>query len=249
MPAKSLANKNNCCLPSNNQSSSLDPCAHSNLIPGPRGSDGKDGKDGKDASDSWAELSGSPSDNPSVSSFMDLLFDDPDAETARNTLKLGVSDDVEFNTLKVVDVVKTDPSVGSFYISAAAVTFLPDTNGPLKAEGSTTLIRAKDFDSDGGVNNRLRYIGAETRQFFVSVDISLEKDSGSPANIQISIYKNGFPETGLTVLNEASGTDIMAVSVSGPVELAQNDYVEVWVESDNDDFLVFDSMVLTAFAL
>lgn len=81
-------------------------------------------------------------------------------------------------------------------------------------------------------DNRLTYLGNQTRVFQITAALSLKGDSGTGDNYAFFIRKNGT--TSLTQTNTLfrvnNTTDITNQSISGTVELAPNDYIEIWIE-------------------
>jgi hypothetical protein len=98
---------------------------------------------------------------------------------------------------------------------------------------NTTLDTADQFDTDGGVNNRLRYIGSATRRFlvFASMDMFTATDG---AQFSIRIAKNNTT-IAATQCNAAaavkSGSGIAKLVSNWIIEFATNDYVEIFVSS------------------
>lgn len=129
-------------------------------------------------------------------------------------------------------LVETDNNAtGTIYISSKTITSIPAANTPVKALGTTTAANVFRFDTNG-VSNRLRYVGTKTRIFNISASLSLTSTTN---NQVLSIYfaKNG------TVLNSTriqrkigTGADIGAASISGTVELATGDYIELWLANN-----------------
>jgi len=129
-------------------------------------------------------------------------------------------------------LVETDNNAtGTIYISTKVLTPIPVANTPVKGLGTTTTANLFRFDTDGA-SNRLRYVGTKTKIFNISASLSLTSTTN---NQVLSIYfaKNG------TVLNSTriqrkigTGADVGAVSISGTVELATGDYIELWLAND-----------------
>jgi hypothetical protein len=134
------------------------------------------------------------------------------------------------------------PAWGEMHISTPAST--TTTSGtPVKSLGTTTLGDAIQFDMPA--NNRLRYTGAKTSVFACQVNVALSSDAN---NLLASIYLSDTDTADLTseVDREiATAMDHGAMSTGFLVELAQNEYVELWLDSEsgNPDFIV-DHMTL-----
>ena len=72
--------------------------------------------------------------------------------------------------------------------------------------------------------------------------------SGSAATLaSIWLYKNGSVVTGTEIQRDISDTgDFGAGATHAIVQLATNDYVELWVETDDGDDVQIDFGVLSA---
>ena len=129
-------------------------------------------------------------------------------------------------------LVETDNNAtGTIYISSKALTPIPGANAPVKALGTTTAANLFRFDN-GGANNRLRYVGTKTKIFNISASLSLTSTSN---NQVLSIYfaKNGSVLNSTRIQRKiGTGSDIGAASISGTVELATGDYIELWLAND-----------------
>lgn len=112
----------------------------------------------------------------------------------------------------------------------ATATTIGTVATPVKAAGSTTFqtgVSQKFSHSD----NRLTYTGAITRRFRVTIIQSML--SGNNNQIGTYVAKNGSILAASEIYTTTSGTGRSEnVTVQAIVELAQNDYVESWVEND-----------------
>ena len=130
---------------------------------------------------------------------------------------------------------------GGMYISSSSSTTLSATT-PAKAAGTTTSMGLNGFSHS---SNRLTYTQATTRTFHVTASLSASTASGAET-CDFSIRKNGAVITGATIRREVANNDVGAVSVECLVSLAQNDYVEIWVESAGGDDITLDNGVIVA---
>jgi len=134
-------------------------------------------------------------------------------------------------------------SFGSCYFSTPASTTLSAAT-PAKAAGTTTSMQLADFTMPA--NNRLTYTATDTRTFQAMFTGSASKASGGSALSAGYIAKNGSVITGSQVQRQLANTsDIGAGAVSAQFTLAQNDYIEFWVETDNGDDLTIEAGVLS----
>lgn len=135
-------------------------------------------------------------------------------------------------------------SFGSAYFSTPAATANIAAT-PIKADGTTTPMQLADFDMSA--SNRLRYLDATTRTFEVMFTGCVSKGGGGPTQGIAYIYKNDVLVDGSNVERTiANASDFGAFAVSCQVTLALNDYVELWLETDNGDNLTIESGVLSA---
>lgn len=124
---------------------------------------------------------------------------------------------------------KDDKATGSIYINSPSTTAISAVNVPTKVSGATTAANLFRADTDSQ-NNRLRYTGTKTRFFEAICTFSLF--GGKNDVYAFYIYKNGVRVPSIYVENKiANNGDIGAATIMGTVELASNDYVEVWVEN------------------
>ena len=132
-------------------------------------------------------------------------------------------------------ITKTDDvASGTIYVSSTALTSIPSADTPVKAAGTTITENLFRFD-DGGVNNRLRYTGTKTRIFSVSASLAISSPN-SGQYLLMYIAKNGTVIGSTEIKRKiANGSDIGAATVSGTVELATNDYVELWLANDSSN--------------
>lgn len=121
---------------------------------------------------------------------------------------------------------------GGCYISTPASTTLSATT-PAKAAGTTSSMGLNGFSH---TDNRLTYTGTATRVFHITVSISAQHSGSGSTTFSLWLYKNAAAITGTEITRYISGTgDTGAGSTQALVSLATNDYVEMWVETDDGD--------------
>ncbi len=124
---------------------------------------------------------------------------------------------------------KDDKATGSIYINSPSTTIISSKNVPTKVSGITTAANLFRVDTDSQ-NNRLRYTGTKTRIFQATITFSLF--GGNQDVYAFYIYKNGVRVPSIYVENKiAGGGDVGAATIMGTIELASNDYVELWIEN------------------
>lgn len=127
---------------------------------------------------------------------------------------------------------KDDVSTGTIYISSPMLTSIPSANIAVKAAGTTTAENLFRFDTNGGVNNRLRYIGTKTRIFSVVISASITSPNSGQV-LSMYIAKNGSIINSSQIQRKISnGSDIGAIAVTCTVQLTTNDYVELWIANN-----------------
>ena len=133
---------------------------------------------------------------------------------------------------------------GSLYFSSAASTTLGAAT-PAKAAGTTAEMVSNGFTASA--SNRLTYTGTTTLYFKVECTASMQTSGSGSSLVSLLLYKNAAAITGAEIQRAVSTTaDIGAGAVSAIVQLATNDYVELWVESDDGDDVQIDFGVLSA---
>lgn len=102
---------------------------------------------------------------------------------------------------------------------------------PVKVVGTTS---AGDTNLFTHTTGRLTYNGILTKEFMVVTSMSL---TSAAANKKYTVYiaKNGtvLTKTGIS-RHVATTTDVGAASISGLVSLAENDYIEIFIENNTD---------------
>ncbi|MBI3135854.1 MAG: hypothetical protein HYZ14_14345 [Bacteroidetes bacterium] len=125
---------------------------------------------------------------------------------------------------------KDGVAAGNLYISTPATTVISVANTPVKVLGTTTAVNL--FRVTSPADNRLVYTGAKERTFQVICSLTATQPS---SNKYFSFYiaKNG------TILTESrqevkivNSTDQGPITMSCTINLAPNDYLEVWVENE-----------------
>lgn len=102
----------------------------------------------------------------------------------------------------------------------------------VKAAGTTAIIGTLDTDSRDvtvAVTNRLTANWRGKRLAEVSATVSLSSATAGDEEVGLQIRKNGAAITGLNVSGEVSQADDVTLSLSGILEIDENDYVELWV--------------------
>ena len=133
---------------------------------------------------------------------------------------------------------------GSLYWSSAASTTLSAAT-PAKAAGTTAGMQNNNFTAS--TSNRLTYTGTTTLYFKVECTATMQTSGTAGCVGSLWLYKNAAAITGAEIQRSIATTaDKGAAAVTAVVQLATNDYVELWVETDDGDDMQIDFGVLSA---
>lgn len=135
-----------------------------------------------------------------------------------------------------ISVESDQVATGNIYYNGAITTGFVQTitnNTPLNLAGntnsnSTTAVNLLRVSSPQ--NNRITYLGQKTRTFQINAALSIRGNSGTGDYYAFFIRKNGtttLTETN-TLMRVNNTSDISSNTISGTVELAPNDYIEIW---------------------
>lgn len=138
-------------------------------------------------------------------------------------------------------VVGRSKALGAIYFSTPAAT-ANEANVAIKCAG-TTAAQGTAFLVTQATTNRLTYTGNRTRTFMVSAAVSLS--AAAATNGKLHLYRNGALITGATVRRALPITDVGAMALHALVDMATNDYVELWCETDDGDDITIQSGVLS----
>jgi len=130
---------------------------------------------------------------------------------------------------------------GAIYWATPAATSNA-TNTPILLAG-TTAAHGTANKITQGTANRLTFTGASARTFFVLCSVGISAAAATVSKIHL--YKNGAVITGSTVTRAFSNTDIGAFAISAIVDVAPNEYVELWGETNDGDDLTVQNGVFS----
>ncbi|MEP6804515.1 MAG: hypothetical protein ABI892_08325 [Flavobacterium sp.] len=109
---------------------------------------------------------------------------------------------------------------------------------------STNLFR---FSTDGGISNRLKYLGKKKRIFLIAGSISFQVPAIGTYIIYIA--KNGAALTQYKIYGRGGAVnDIVVLPLNASVELSNNDYVEVYAQrytGGTSDAIITPNMTVT----
>lgn len=132
-----------------------------------------------------------------------------------------------------------DVATGNIYFNGSLTAgFTQDVpnalNTPFNLSSNTTT-SSNLFRAQSATNNRFTYLGKRTRTFQINATLAVRGNSANTAGIFFGFFfrKNGT--TTLTPTNTVvrfnttgGGSEIESVSISGTVEMAPSDYIEIW---------------------
>lgn len=125
-------------------------------------------------------------------------------------------------------------SNGAFSMVTPAATTISVAGTYYKAAG-TTLFATDDataFDDDSGTSNRIKYIGTPDKHCEIRAVVSLTC-SGSNQVLGFKIAKNGVViDTSSVRHTIGSGSEVIAISVSGYEDVSADDYFELFVTNE-----------------
>ncbi len=129
---------------------------------------------------------------------------------------------------------------GSFYFSSTAETTL-SSGTPAKAAGTTTECLSNNMTVT--TSNRITLdAGQTTRDYEVTIAVSVTKASGGGTLGTIHIAKDGTVVTGALVNRTLANTnDEGAAALTFQVTLAASEYLEIFIESANGDNMTVES--------
>jgi len=127
---------------------------------------------------------------------------------------------------------KDDVATGNIYLTSGTTTTFSAMNIATKVLCTTTS--AGLFRTTASVSNRLTYSGTKTRRFAVIASLSVTAQSANK-NFSFYIYKNGVKlSESEQAMRLASGVDKGSLTLSCTVQLAANDYIEIWAANTSD---------------
>jgi hypothetical protein len=142
----------------------------------------------------------------------------------------------------------TQSTYGEYYISSIAATSIGTTGTFVKVSGTTTAGFLSNFTHPA--SNRLTYTGTATRKFLVAAALSFH---GTATNdYKFAFHKNTSSLLSPSIISTtgSGGGDLAHVSCQTIVELATNDFIEVFVtNADATNGATIDFMNVTAVAL
>jgi hypothetical protein len=125
---------------------------------------------------------------------------------------------------------------GAFGILTAAQTTVVTSDTFVKAAGTTLGINCYGFAHS---DNRLKYTGNAGRTFAITANVSMTTSAAT--EVFLAIFKNGERITplggtypvGAIQRHVGVASDVGAAAVSTLVKLKKDDYVELWLTTDD----------------
>jgi len=113
---------------------------------------------------------------------------------------------------------------------------------PTKILIPTTVKSSSDFAlvDIGGGDMRVQYQGSTTKKFRIGMTTGM-RASVDNCIVKLRMYKNATAEAGIYIIQKVgTGSDTNALGIEGWFELAPNDTISVWAESDLATTVTFD---------
>jgi len=133
---------------------------------------------------------------------------------------------------------------GSMAFIAAVETTVATGGTYVKAAGATIAMECSGFSHS---DNRLTYAGQMGRTFSVQANVSMTTSAAT--NAFITIFKNGEKICSSAAIKRyvSVGTDVGAAGVGVMVKLKKDDYIELWLTTDDGDEVTIEagSIVVT----
>ena len=127
------------------------------------------------------------------------------------------------------------------YLSSSATTAISTVNTPVVVNGSFTAAEASLFTTN--VNGRITYNGVRQHNSDITASITFKSASGTH-DFTFYTAKNGVVISGSGVMQEVTATTTANVSLIWDLPLNTNDYVEIWVENnDNSNNVTIENIV------
>lgn len=125
----------------------------------------------------------------------------------------------------------------------ATATTISGSAAPVLASGTWAVGDTENFSASTG--GRLTYTGAETLKLNVDASVTFRRAVGSGTiDVSVALAKNGSVFSASSRVTSCSDSVKASVSMPYSVEMAQNDYVELYVanEDTDDDITVTDAI-------
>ena len=142
----------------------------------------------------------------------------------------------------------TQSAYGECYISSVTATTIATTGTFVKVAGTTTAGTLSNFTHPN--NNRLTYTGTATRKFLITTALSFHGTSTN--DYKFAFHKNTSSLLSPSIISSTgAGTgDLAHISCQTIVELATNDFIEVFVtNADATNSATIDFMNMVAVAI
>ena len=116
---------------------------------------------------------------------------------------------------------------GSLYVTTPTATTIITPGTFVKAAGTTTIVSGA-HRVDMPSNNRLRYTGVPTVHIHLVANLSVSCASDNQL-LSFDIYKNGVNVDHSQMEHKiGTGADVQIMAIHADMDMATNDYVELW---------------------
>ncbi len=107
------------------------------------------------------------------------------------------------------------------------------------------LAENSGFTALSSPNARIRYDETEEMIATINFSTSIRHAAGGSRNVELAIYLNGAIIPGAHAIQTTDNSEWSNLTLVGQVELAQNDYIEVWAKASQSLTLETASAFLT----
>jgi len=181
-----------------------------------------------------------------------LTISDGGVLSVTDTLTSAASDDIVYlgdtdgsNELKKITVANllkaTSSNIADAYVSSAVASASITSGTPVNFLANSTIADAGNTGANWTVDNtnkRFTYTGATTLKFDVHCQISFVGNVTANNSVAtLIIKKNGTTELNNYDQQRKLGTaaDVGNMGISGTIEMAQNDYIEIMIDTDTSN--------------
>lgn len=128
----------------------------------------------------------------------------------------------------------TDPHANFHYTDLSSASTMSVTTSYAKMDDAAM---SSNFANDNitiemtYADGRMTYTGTLTRDFFINSHMSIDQSSGASRDVQFALYKNGVIIDHAEMIMTTSSGDKVSGSLAAELNLATNDYIEIYTKA------------------
>ena len=167
----------------------------------------------------------------------------PDTQRSKATLLTSLFQDGQSGGITAQDIrdlIKSfAPDFAGLYFTVSASTTISVAGTYVKAAGTTVITNESSSMNNGGVNNRLVYLGPSMRHYHIVLQASVSLVSGANQDISLGLYKwDDSAGTGSILAHSEAHTTIpnnalMQITSHADTMLDTNDYIELHITNNS----------------